>query len=329
MSFSWEKDKDGIAVAITSSKTKSLNDRILYLHKKVYGEDKKRLGNIKKIKLHDIERLVEIEPVKNKTKVVSKLYKAISNGDDEFYDADPKVMELYERLGAMPDKNGIELPDGVTFELLPRMPEDLVDGNYRQSIFIVGQGGSGKSYWLRQYVMLYHEMYPKNKVFYISQEDIINDESLKDITKFVKQISKEQLLGVDDIEPLEWTDIPDKSLVLFDDYEGYGKKDPLKTVVHKLLDNLLLNGRKHYITVLASAHELNKQQNSIVLKEMQYYVLFPDGVSLYHLTYFCKNYLGFSKERIQSIKNNRSRWVVIHKQVPMYLLSQHICEVLE
>lgn len=337
MSLSWNKSPDSIAVAITNSKDAKSNDKILYLSRSKTNEnlEKKSLNG----KLHEIENLVLSSNIEKKTNAVKKIFKAFSEDVPafEFEDSDPVVIEVYKKILGRGIETMIQL-DNATFEFVPLMKKDLKDGNYRQSIFISGMAGSGKSYWLKRFVLLYHEEFPKNKIYFISQQNLKEDESLEEIWPFTTQITEKQLMGdkEKEEEPLQWTDIPKHSLILFDDYDGFPKKKKTKKdpsiydVVHELLNNILMNGRKHYISVVASSHELNKaHKNETIMKEMDYFVLFPDGIMLYHLTYFGTRYLGLSKQKIKQIKNCKSRWVLIRRKVPMLELTEFTAQILK
>lgn len=337
MSLSWKKTPDSIAVAITNSKDPKYNDKILYLSRTKLDDTEEKRSTAGK--LHEIESLVLMSDIQKKTVAVKKIYKAFSDGVAvcDFEDPDPVVVEVYKRILGKGIDNVINL-EHATFEFVPLMKKDLKDGNYRQSIFISGMAGSGKSFFLKRYCLLYHEEYPKNKVYFISQQNLKEDESLEEIWPFTTQITEAQLMGNKDVdeEPLQWSDIPKHSLILFDDYDGFPKKKGKKNlpslhdVVHELLNNILMNGRKHYISVIASSHELNKaHKNETIMKEMEYFVLFPDGIMLYHLTYFGTRYLGLSKQKIKQLKNSRSRWIMIRRKVPMLELQEHSAQILK
>lgn len=336
MSLSWKKSPDSIAIAITNSKDPKYNDKILYLSRNKNDENLEKKSLIGK--LHEIETMVLASNIEKKTSAVKKIFKAYSEDIPicDFDDVDSTVVEVYKRIVGKGAERLITL-ENATFEFVPLMKKDLKDGNYRQSIFISGMAGSGKSYWLKRYVLLYHEEYPKNKIYFISQQDLKDDESLEEIKSFTTQITESQLIGNKDNgeEPLQWTDIPKNSLILLDDYDAFpkkkkGKEPSLYEIVHDLLNNILINGRKHYISIVASSHELNKtHKNETIMKEMEYFVLFPDGIMLYHLNYFGTKYLGLSKEKIKQLKNCKSRWVLIRRKVPMIELSEYTAQILK
>jgi hypothetical protein len=341
MSLSWTKSPDSVAIAITNSKQANMNDKVLYLSpKKDIDESKRSVDG----KLHRIESLVLMSKIKKKTQSIKKIYDAFvkEKSLSEFHDPDNEVIEVYKKIISEPVSNSIQLHNAI-FEFLPLLPTDMGrNGNYRQSVFLTGMNGSGKTFWMKRYILLWHEVYPSSKVYFISDQTLSDDESLKEIVSFTKQITKEQLIGDKEAgeEPLNWKDIIESKkkdepvLVIFDDYDDFeepdNKKAPnLNKIVHKLLDALLRNGRKHKIFVLASSHELNHHKSKTILKECDNFVLFPDGITLYHLEYFCTKYLGLTKQKVKEIKDSKSRWVLLRRRVPLLELTEYSAHILK
>ena len=79
------------------------------------------------------------------------------------------------------------LKNEYKFELVP---SNSVSNLERETIAIFGKSGSGKSFTIKKYIKNYLKIFPKNKVYYISLNDIFKDESFKDIigNKNLKQI---------------------------------------------------------------------------------------------------------------------------------------------
>ena len=340
MSLSWTKSENSVAVAITSSKQPSMNDKILYLSDAKKDDESTRSSAGK---LHRIETLVLQSDVKKKTQAIKKIYNAFLKETkiEEFDDPDSNVVDIFEKVMKEPISTEIQLHN-ATFEFIPLMPADAKNGNYRQSIFLTGMAGSGKTFWMKRYIMLWHELYPKCKIYFISDQTLADDESLKEIVAYTKQITVEQIIGDKENkeQPLNWKDFIDSKkkdepvLVVFDDYDDFeepeNKKQPnLNKIVHKLLDALLRNGRKHRIFVLASSHELNHHKSKTVMKEAEYFVLFIDGITLYHMDYFCTKYLGMTKQKVKQLKESKSRWVMIRRRVPMLELSEFTAQILK
>jgi type II secretory pathway predicted ATPase ExeA len=70
------------------------------------------------------------------------------------------------------DEN-IELEDNFRFCLAPRPIKE----KERMTLFVAGESGSGKSYFIREYAKLYKAMFPKNAIYLISylEEDETSD----------------------------------------------------------------------------------------------------------------------------------------------------------
>lgn len=178
-------------------------------------------------------------------------------------------------------------------------------------------------------------MYPKNKIFFISQQDKNNDESLKEIRGLMEQITINDLMCEEN--PVTWESfISNPCLIFFDDYDSFDRHKGKKGVrspfecVKSLIDNLLNNSRKFGVSVVVSSHDLYcAKKHETVLKESEYFCLFPEGILLDNLMYFCNKKLGLNKQTVTQIKNNHSRWCVIRRRVPMVLLTENGCELLK
>ena len=337
MSFSWNRKKDSKAIAITSSKVKDLSDKILYLNddslERVKEDKTKVINDITK---GDID-FVLTKRIAKRNLIVSDIYNALKNNTE--YKSDNPVCQLaYEKLKLKQNKqeDKIELPIGSEFEFLPLMKEDIKDGNMRQSVFISGMPNSGKSYFCKQYLLLYHEIYPKNKIFFISQQDLSKDDSLKEVKEFMEQIKLEDLMS--DTEPITWESFIDKPcLVMFDDYDGLQKKSAKRGVlsnfhvVVNLIHNILANARKYSTSCLITSHELNARDGSTtaLLKNVDYFVIFTRGIMKYTLEYFCINYLGLDRQLLEEMRKSPSRWYCIRRISPFCMISQYDARIIE
>ena len=225
------------------------------------------------------------------------------------------------------EATSIELPFDSTFEMMPTTPQD---SHERQSIFIGGASGSGKSYFIKSYLSLYHEKFPKNKLYLVSQAK--QDKKIDSENLPIKKLNEEDIMGTGDETPLSWEDFPEKCIVVFDDWDQMLTKDKkLGKIVQNLVDDLLSLARKKYISVIISSHYLNNYRASrMIMNECSHFVLFPHGASFHSLEYLLRMYAGLSKDQILTyVKNNPSRWVVIHKQYPLYILTQFDCHLLK
>ena len=331
MSLSWEKGKDGFAIAITTAAHSKLwNNKLLYCNP--HGENSVKYKRL--ITEADISKVVGSR-IKQRTTVIKRMHEALKNGE-EYEDDVPKNAEAFEKLkNMMVESNTVVLPPDVKFEPLPLRPQDVKDGNLRNTLFISGMAGSGKTYLAKQYILLYAEMYPENKIFFISQQDKDNDPSLAEVRNLMTQISIEDIM--DEREPITWESFIGKPCLVFgDDLDGFSTEKPKKggispmKAVMNIINDLLNNGRKFGVSLIISSHDLNKaHKNETILKECEYFCLYPQGIMLYTLDYFGRKYLGFSKEQIKEMKDNKSRWVIMRRKVPMIMLTEFDCKILK
>lgn len=331
MSLSWEKSENGFGLAIVSSKSKLLNNKILYLNGR---DDKNPITSNKSVSKDEISKHINMRD-KGRHRIIDKLYKHLNSGEP-FADEDEKYIKLYDTMKKQKDEsNFIQLPPDSKFELTPLMPKDMKDGRYRSTLFVAGESGSGKTFLCKNYILLYSELYPKNKIYFISQQHLDEDESLKEVRGYMNQISIDDIMNEE--SPVTWESFKEKPcLVFFDDYDGFdkhkikrGSKSPFECV-KSLIDNLLNNTRKFGVSVIVSSHDLyGAKKHETVLKECEYFCLFPEGILFDNLMYFCNKKLGLNKETVTRIKQDRSRWCIIRRKVPMVLISEFGAEILK
>jgi SpoVK/Ycf46/Vps4 family AAA+-type ATPase len=308
-----------------------MNNKILYLNGR---DDKEAIKSKKTFTKDEISSYINVRD-RGRIKMINNIHKALTS-NEPLEDADEKTSIIYETLKKKEvENNFIELPPDSKFELMPLMPKDLKEGRYRSTLFVAGESGSGKTYLCKNYLLLYSEMYPKNKIYFISQQNKDNDESLKDVRGIMEQISIEELM--DEENPITWETFIDKPcLVFFDDYDGFDKHKPRRGLrspfetVKSLIDNLLNNSRKFGVSVIVSSHDLyGAKKHETVLKECEYFCLFPEGILYDNLLYFCHKKLGLNKANVDEIKQSRSRWCIIRRRVPMMILTEYGAKILK
>jgi hypothetical protein len=115
-------------------------------------------------------------------------------------------------------------------------------------------------------------------------------------------------------------------LLIFDDWDTLEKKE--FAVVHKLIEDLAIQGRHTRTSMLILSHYLtNYSKTRLILGEAQYLVLYPLATSQKALKYVCEHYGGLDKEDMASLKK-RGRWILIHKNYPSYVISAHEANML-
>jgi len=184
----------------------------------------------------------------------------------------------------------------------------------RDVIYVFGASGSGKSYWIKQYLQEYHKMYKNREVFLFSS---LSDDKAFDSLKFVKRmkIKEEKFMSTD----LTAEDFKD-TLCIFDDVDVINQIKTRKKVM-ELLNNLLETGRHYNVSVIYTSHlASNGLESRRILNEAHMMVCFPTNISGRASKYFFENYLSLNKDQIIKLKNLPSRAVCFIKSFPQLIV---------
>lgn len=182
----------------------------------------------------------------------------------------------------------------------------------RDTIYICGSAGSGKSYWTGKYCEEYYKNNKKNPIYLISEGSA--DPALD-------QLKNLQRVKVDDTlleDPIEWTEF-DNCLVIFDDIDAYTGK--LKKYIYSLLDKLLKNARKNKVSVIMTSHSCTGLELKAVLNEANVIVFFMKNYNR-SLKYLLEGYVGLNKDGIKKLKANKSRWTAFVKTYPNVIIQE-------
>ena len=184
--------------------------------------------------------------------------------------------------------------------------------------FIFGASGSGKSYYASRLIKEYKKIHPTNGIYLISpkEEDSVLDElNINRIAiNYDNFLSDEKL---DDLNECK------NALFLFDDCEAISDKK-LRDAVDAFRNKLLLQGRSYKSSVIVILHVgMAGNSTKIPLLESQFFTVFPNSGSNTQITNLLQTYAGMSKNQIDKVLKLPSRSVTIHKQYPLYVLSEH------
>lgn len=182
----------------------------------------------------------------------------------------------------------------------------------RDTIFICGSAGSGKSYWAGEYCKEYTKTYPDYPIYLISEGQ--QDPAL-DGLKNLKRIRIDEGLLEDPIEYTEFSNC----LVIFDDTDAMTGK--LGKYIYALRDKLLKNSRKNRVSVITTNHTCTGLELKAVLNESNVIVFFMMNYNR-ALKYLLENYVGLDKDGIKQLKANKSRWTAYIKSFPNVILQE-------
>jgi hypothetical protein len=187
----------------------------------------------------------------------------------------------------------------------------------RDVLYIFGQSGSGKSFYVQMYANNYRKLFPKNNIYVFST--LTEDKGGLDKIKGIKRIKLNDEFVNDPIIP---TAEFSKSLIVFDDVDNIADKKT-KGVVWSYLNNFLQTGRHYNISVAMTFHvSAGGVQTKMILNEATSLTFFPSVIGGRNLKYICDGYLGMSKEEIKKLKKLDSRWITVQKTYPKVILSE-------
>lgn len=302
--------KDATPVAIVRGGDQ--DGDVLYLH----SEEKKSPPVVKKAP-KAVNFMKELKHLKasDRVKAMKDMADAVKEGKEDV-EGDEDTKKVFHRMKEEVSKDtSIELPDDSIFAPIPD-----IDPKKRQVWYVAGQSGSGKSYFARGIAEHYKKLFPDREVYLISKLEY--DETLDKM-----KVGKPKRLSIQSIvEDYPSIDEFKDTLLIFDDFDTLEKRE--FTAVHKLIEDLAIQGRHTRTSMLILSHYLtNYSKTRLILGEAQYLVLYPLATSQKALKYVCEHYGGLDKEDVKELKK-RGRWVMIHKNYPSFVLSAHEANML-
>lgn len=292
------------------------NGKTLYLYdqNKIDEEKQKKIKPL--VDYDDIYNLVNSNKKNNRISVLSreKIKKSLEDEDDEIEENLKKDYEDIKNKLLKKASKEIHLVDGK-FEPYPN-----VDLN-RAVYFLAGASGSGKTYFCSMMIKHYRKLNPKIPIYIFSR---IEEDEVLDVFNPVRIIINEELLE-DPIDPIK--ELHD-SICVFDDIDTITDKKLCK-YVQLLRDQCLQEGRHANITVFCMSHILlNYKLTTMCIHESHYVVVYR-GTGQNHITSYMKNKLGWQSDIIKKICKSNSRWMMIYKNFPQYVITEHDAYVIE
>jgi len=189
--------------------------------------------------------------------------------------------------------------------------------NERDVLYVFGQSGSGKSYFVVEYVNQYKKAHPKNRIFlFTTIFDVSTIDKIKGIKKM--KTGDPEFLSL----PFLLEDFKDSIIVCWDDIDGIRDK-ALKAKMNFCVSEVLTKGRHYNISaVVINYVATNGPDTKLILNEAQSITLFPSTVGARVLKYVLSDYLGMSRDEINRVKKLDSRAVTIIKSYPKIIVSE-------
>jgi len=246
--------------------------------------------------------------VQEKGKVICKIKGGENNNELVYLDTNYKkgVTDKEKGLKKINYFDKLTLPANSSFEQYPDTTRERDVG------LIAGASGSGKSYYVNQYIKNYRKAYKKRPIYFFS---VLGEDKSID-AKVVKRVALNETWIS---EPLTIDDVKD-SLVVFDDVEQIKDKG-IKEQVFKFINECLTTGRHTNTSVFLIVHYTNKPYIQSMLMECHTFTYFPRG-SNRSTNYALESYIGVDKKEIKYIKTLNTRWATIYKQFPNCVMTE-------
>jgi len=182
-------------------------------------------------------------------------------------------------------------------------------------LFCCGRRGSGKTYYLAEYLKQYILSFPKNKIYLFS---LCKDDALLN-----KLITKQ--IDIDEFTEeggMKHDDLPDDCCCIFDDIDVCDDGKQKKLLFH-LMNSLIQLSRKRNITVIQTSHlGRNHGETKNGLNGASSYTFFYGSIS-HQIKDTLKIYLGLSQENIKKILNLKdSRYCTIFTTSPPVVMTE-------
>lgn len=184
----------------------------------------------------------------------------------------------------------------------------------RNIIFLPAASGAGKSWWAKNFMKRYKQLYPMRDMIVFSK--LREDESLDGLD--IKRVNLEKLAE----KPFQAEDLKD-SAVLLDDCDCISDKTQLQAV-EKLQHQVLEVGRHHNITALITAHQANRSggKSKSMCLESHRIILFPKSGVPY--TRLLTAYCGWEPQEVIDLMKLPYRWIMLMRHAPQSIITE--CE---
>ena len=164
----------------------------------------------------------------------------------------------------------------------------------REIYFIAGPSGSGKSYFTKQYIEVFHKTFPKRKVYMFSA---LEDDKTLDHLKYIKRIKiKDPEFLRADFTIKDFKD----TLIIFDDVDAISTKSIVAqlTAIQDMTMNL---GRHENLFFCYTSHLLyNGIKTKKILSECHKATIFPLTSSKKTCIIFVRNLFRIFKRRYRT-----------------------------
>lgn len=281
--------------------------KVLYLHKKKEEEsDSEEIEKMPKNKydfdIREYEKMLKDAGIKGKKRELLLLefeeeyFNNTKNINSQYNDIYKKIVENENRKFKAKEK------------LIP-----VLRKNWFQVSVLQGKSGAGKTKYLIRMINAYLMQLGKKEkpnIFLISKKesDEMIDNGKKDsknkldkglLSKGMERIDVETFLE----KPMLASEIPEKSIIVFDDFEGFQNNKKLFSLIIGFLNDLCTMGRTNLYKIFIITHQPTFGKDStIMFMELHWYNCCPHGTPPASLEYILEKKIGITKENRKKVE---------------------------
>lgn len=207
--------------------------------------------------------------------------------------------------------------DKYELELSPETEKEMTN-----RIVLIGQSGSGKTYYLAHYLDNFRKKFFKHSMFLFSRHK--KDPSIDWVPglKRVEITESEVVQSIKDQKPLLEIEHLRNSICIFDDV--FGSSNVLNKYYVNLLNDLETNSRKYSIHLCVVIHNSDYSRTRFILSESNIFVFMLNSSRAMNKR-LMSTYLGLNQQQIDHLLNLKSRYLVIKNHAPLfYMTSKYI-----
>lgn len=191
--------------------------------------------------------------------------------------------------------------------------QPLPNFNKTERCYIAGPTECGKSYVCKKYMEQLTKVHPDMPIYLFS--DVEEDPEIDSINNLKRIPLTEDMIE----NPPPTTKFKD-SICIFDDIDSIQNRKLYK-VIQGLRDSLLRRGRHDNISTLITSHLMsNYKDTRIILNECNSITFFPRSGASDAIKYTLQKYAGMGKKAVSKTINLPSRWVMVYKSYPSYVM---------
>ena len=291
-------------------------DGIIYLHKgEKHKSDSKTQYNFS---YSDYDKLIKENGIKGRSKnlILKRLEEAYFRDLDldNMETEDSNFRSLYRVVKELEDKKSKFI---ARSKIIP-----LLRPNWFNVVYINGPSGAGKSKICYRMIMEYKRVNKKAGVYLISKK---TKDKMLDQIKGLARIDVTTFLD----DPMTVDELNDRDVIIFDDFEGYATDKKLFKLIIGFMNDLITMGRTKLIQVFVITHVATfGRDSSLLFQELTYAVIYPTAMNYHSMKLLLKDKIGFDTDQINAIKKMKSKYLIINRQLPRYIISDDSIELI-